>query len=73
MSEEKAKNYRQIRCNNGSCGRWLARVEGPTVYIYCPKCRQFHKESLSAFVEDHGKLLPSEEVVEGIKGMRFFG
>ena len=40
-------SYRGSRCN-----RWLARVEGATLYIYCPRCRGYHAEPLTNLLGD---------------------
>jgi hypothetical protein len=53
---------RQIRCGGeyrgGACDRWLASVcKDGYLYIACPRCRGYHKEPLSALLEDEREYL----------------
>ena len=41
-----------IKCDTPDCGRFLARLNGAVLEIYCPKCKTFHPVSIVGLVGD---------------------
>jgi phage FluMu protein Com len=58
----------QIHCDNQAdgkeCGRFLGKLDGATVYLYCPRCKTFH----ALAVVDIVKHLAAEVVAHGDNG-----
>jgi phage FluMu protein Com len=58
----------QIHCDNQAdgkeCGRFLGKMDGATVYLYCPRCKTFH----ALAVVDIVKHLAAEVVAHGDNG-----
>ena len=43
---------RDIHCDTPDCKRFLARVNGDRLEIYCAKCKKFHPVSIVGLVGD---------------------
>ena len=52
----------EIRCTHsngaGECGRFLARLEGGTLEIYCPKCKEYHPVAIVDLVRQTVTEIP---------------
>ena len=60
----------EIRCThsngNGECGRFLARLEGGVLEIYCAKCKEYHPVAIVDLVKQTIAEIPQNGKVKPI-------